>query len=183
MENPVVLSFFALTLIFFFPFYADIYVMLKDGRVDFSIYLFSSIKLIGGYITFYKDAYAVHISKKKAFYVKYSNMGEESKKFELADGFQLYKFHFIAELDKNSEYSIMAGTIIKPVFDVIFESYSSDKKFLSLKCGILFSDKRWSIAFRAGEIFNLFVVMRTMVKIIIGRIITIWQKRQKTLKI
>lgn len=183
MENSIVFSFFALTLIFFFPFYADIYVMFKNGKVDFSVYLFSFLKLVGGYVTFYKDAYCIHISQKRAFYIKYSDMGEESKKFEIADGFQLYKFHSIIELNKNSEYSIIAGIIIKPAFDILSETYSFDKKFLSLKCGVLLSDNCSSSAFCIGEIFNLFVVTRAIVKIITGRIITIWQKKQKTLKI
>lgn len=180
MENFIVISAFLSFIIFIFPIFATVSVIIGGKRIGFSIYLFSVIKLGGGYITFHKEGYCVHISKNKAIFVPYKNMSEERKKFAVTEGFQLYKLHLTAELNKNADHSIPLAVIMQSGLQSAFALIKAERKYLSLKSGVLLSEGEPSLTLKTVTVFNVFVLARAVIKIIMGRIITkIWQKKQK----
>jgi len=180
MENFIVISAFLSFIIFVFPIFATASVIIGDKKIGFSIYLFSFIKLGGGYITFHKDGYCAHISKNKAIFVPYGNMGEERKKFAVTEGFQLYKLHLTAELNKGADYAIPLTVMLQSGLRSVFFRIKNERQYLSLKSGVLLSDGEFSLTLKTVTVFNAFVIARAVIKIILGRIITkIWQKKQK----
>jgi len=180
MENFIVISAFLSFTLFIFPIFITISAVISGEKAAFSIYVFSVIKLFGGYVTFHKSGYAVHISEKKAFFVEYKKMNEERKKFAVTEGFQLFRLHLTAELNKDSEAAIPFAVFFQSVIREIFARIRDEKRYLSLKSGVLLSAGKTNITATTVTVFNGFAIARAAVKIITGSIITkIWRKRQK----
>lgn len=178
MENFIVISAFLSFALFLFPMFATVSVIISGKRIGFSLYLFSFLKLVGGYITFHKEGYCVHLSKKKAVFVEYNKMNEERKRFAVAEGFQLYKLHLTAELNKNKDYAVPLTVFMQFSLREIFAHVRAKRKYLSLKSGVLLSDGDFLLTLKTVTIFNGFVIARAVTKIIMGRIITkLWQKK------
>jgi len=180
MENFIVISAFLSFALFLFPVFITVSVVVSGKKIGFSLYVFSFFKVAGGYVTFHKDGYCIHLSEKKAFFVEYGSMNEERKKFAVTEGFQLYRLHITAELNKKSDYALPLTVFSESVLWEAFARIKEKRKYLSLKSGVLLSDNETFITANTVTVFNGFVLARATVKIIMGRIITkIWQKKQK----
>ena len=55
----------------------------------FSLYLFGFLRILGGYIATYQGGLAIHITKKKAILLPYSQINSERKRFSFIRTFRL----------------------------------------------------------------------------------------------
>lgn len=180
MENFIVISAFLSFTLFIFPVFVTVSVIISGDKAGFSVYAFSFIKLFGGYVTLHGQGYCVHLSEKKAIFVEYNKMNEERKKFAVTEGFQLYKLHLTAELNKSADYAIPLTVFLQSSLREAFSVAKRKRSYLSLKSGVLLSDGKACLTIKTATVFNFFVIVRAAVKIIMGRIITkIWKEKQK----
>lgn len=63
----------------------------------FAVYLFSFLKILGGYVATYKGGFAVHISEKKALLLPYTQVNTERKRFSFMHTFRLHAFNITTE--------------------------------------------------------------------------------------
>lgn len=183
MENLIVVLSFIGLFFFFFPIFLNTTIVYYDKKIGFSLYLFSFFKLVSGYITFHKEAFAVHISDKKAFYIRYLDMKNEGKKFAVTQGFQLYSVHLITEFDKNKDYAVYVSLAEQFILRFIYIGFHVSREYLSLKSDLLLSNGPTNVSLNTVTVFNFFTLVRAVVKITAGRIITSWWKKKRKLKI
>lgn len=184
MENAFVILFFIGMLIFFFPIFLETNVVIEDGRIMFSFYLYSFIRLLCGYVTFDKSAFTAHVSKTKAFYFPYNKMREEKALFDLLEGVQVMSVYVVAEVDINKDYALPACVFGETALRYIFDKISSERPYMNLGSDLLISDKYTTVAARATVLVNAFTLARVGLKMITGRIISaVWKKKQKNMKV
>ena len=58
-------------------------------KFSFSVYLFGFLRIVGGYIATYAGGFALHITKKKAILLPYSQINSERKRFSFIRTFKL----------------------------------------------------------------------------------------------
>ena len=115
MGELFVVSFFVGMLMFLFPVFVhtDIYVDIRENKANFCIRVFRLIKVAGGYIQLKSDGIVIHLSKKKAVFFSFEKM-KPSRRFQISEGFQLYKFHQIIETGGSQTiWGIMAASALQ----------------------------------------------------------------------
>lgn len=186
MENAYVYGAFISTLFLFFPIFLslDAYTDFFENKVFFSLNLFKFIKIFGGYIILQKEGVAIHISKKKAIFVKYEDMQNERKKFEITAGFQLYTLRSSLELGDEhfpfvGFYSAMFTQILS---QIIYPYISHHKNFMNLKNGtlLLHGGEGIKATVHLVTVFNHLTIGIALAKIILEAIINLWQKKKNT---
>lgn len=183
MENAFVLLGFFGALFFFFPFLTEGTFLYRQGKLGFTISLFSFWRLFGGYTVVDRDGITVHYSEKKAIFLPFKNLKEEQKMMDWRQGFQLYSLSILSELDKSKETTIPLAVIGETGIRMFFDKLKAKHPFLYLKSDLLLSEDNTSFCVRGKVIFNAFTITRAAIKIIIGRVITaLWKKRRKTMK-
>ncbi len=186
MENVYVFGAFINMLLLFFPIFLslDIYTDIKDNKIYFALYHFKFLKFFGGYIVLHKDGIAIHITEKKAFFVKYSDMKNERKKFEITAGFQLYTLRTSLELG-DEDYptaGLYVAIITQIISQTVYPFFTNRKNFLNLKNGTLLlrGGQGVKATLHLVTVFNQLTVIIAVIKIILEAIINLWQKKKNT---
>lgn len=184
MGEFFVYSFFAGILFFLFPVfvYADAYMDVQENKAWFSLSLFKYFKIFGGYAQLTKDGVVIHLTKKKAVFLPYSGMGDTRKKFEITDGFQLYKFHQIVETGgSQTMWGIMIASLLQSAGGAVCAYFKTKHPFLSLKNGTLLAENlclKYSV--QVVTIFNGLVLTIAITKKILEVIINWIRKKRLT---
>ena len=71
------------------PLKTNIHYDMNRRKFCFSVYLFGFLRIVGGYIATYKGGLALHITKKKAILLPYSQINNERKRFSFIRTFRL----------------------------------------------------------------------------------------------
>lgn len=183
MGEFFVYSFFLGMLFFLFPtfVYMDVYLDVKENKLWFSLNLFKYFKVFGGYAQIKKDGIVIHLTKKKAVFQPYSKMAETRKKFDIAKGFQLYRFHQIVETGgAEKPIGILIAASLQSLSGAVFSALRTKHPFLSLKNGVLLTkDPCLKISFQAVTIFNGLVLSIAIAKKILEAIIN-WIRVKKS---
>lgn len=186
MENVYVYGAFINMLFLFFPIFLslDAYVDITKNKTYFSVHLFKFFKVIGGYITLQKEGVAIHITKKKAIFVKYEDMQKERKKFEITAGFQLYTLR--TSLEIGDEYFPAAGfytaMFTQILSQILYPWITHRKDFMNLKNGtlLLHGDNAVKATVHLVTVFNQLTIVIALAKLILEAIINLWQKKKNT---
>ena len=186
MENALIYGAFIGNVILFFPVFLslDSYTDLLKNKVFFSVYLFKFIKIFGGYLTLHRDGIAIHLGEKKALFVKYADMQNERKKFEITAGFQLYSLRTSIEL--GNKYFPMLGFYAAAFAQIlsrtIYPLFCRNKKFLNLKNGTILTpmDDDVKVTMHLVTVFNQLTVLIAFFKLMLEEIINLWQKKKNT---
>jgi hypothetical protein len=64
---------------------------LNGKKLAFSMYVYGVLRVIGGYVGVYPGGVVLHVGKKKAFLLPYSNMEKERKRFSFVRAFHIRK--------------------------------------------------------------------------------------------
>lgn len=183
MGEFFIVSFFLGILFFLFPVFVsvDAYVDPKENRAWFSLSLYKIFKLFGGYGQLTPDGIAVHLTKKKALFVSYAKMGDTRKKFEITQGFQLWKFHQVIETGTvSSPFCVLTAAALQSLSGSIFSVWQTRYPFLSLKNSVLLREEAcFKISVRTTVVFNGLVVTIALTKKILEAIIN-WIRRKKS---
>lgn len=177
-------STFAGVLLFFFPVYiwVDAYVDIRQNRAWFSVSAYKFFKLFGGYGELDREGVAVHLTKKKAIFLPFDQMGETRKKFEITKGFQLWRFHQVLETGgANSVYSVLIAAALQSVSGGTFGYLRTKHPFLSLKNSTLLAEKPClKVSVETALIFNGFVLTMAITKKLLEAMINWIRKRKST---
>ena len=185
MGEFFVYSFFFGMLFFFFPvfFFVDGYLDVKERKCWFALSLYKYFKVYGGYAQLIKDGIAVHLTKKTAIVVSFSDMLTSGrKKFEVTKGFQLYRFHQILEVSGAQQpYGVMIAAFIQMVSAQVFSVMKTNHPFVSLKNStVLVHRPTLKITLQAATVFNGLVLSMALTKKILEAIINWIRKRKST---
>ncbi len=142
------------------------------GKLYFSAYLYSAVKLLSGYITFHLDGYAVHISKKKAFFVRYDKIKENNDNMKKAKGFKLRYIRLITEINKNSDKLVELSFISQAVTSALLPFINSVFDKSDIKSGVIYSKGESNLSVLSVIRFNILTVILFIFKIILGRILS-----------
>ena len=190
MGEFFIFSFFLGTFFFLFPIFVntDIYVDVRENKAWFSLGLYR-LRIFGGYAQIKQGGIVIHLTKKKAVFLPFAQMGNARKKFEITDGFQLYTFRVTVETGgAQSPAGILIASALQSFGGAVFSILKTKYPFVSLKNGTLLSDKPClKVSFRAVTVFNGLVLAMAFSKKILEAIInwirkrkltTSWKKRQ-----
>ena len=184
MGEFFIVSAFVGVLLLFLPLYVRIeaHVDVKENKCWFFIGLYRNIKVLGGYGQLERDGIALHISKKKAFFIPYAKMADTRKKFEIAQGFQLLSLHQVIETGgADSVYGIMLGTLSNAVAGSIFSFLQTKHPFLSLKNNLLLTNRaQLKVTLNTEVVFNGLVLTIALIKKILEVIIN-WIRIKKSI--
>lgn len=195
MGELFVYSFFFGVLFFLFPVFlcTDVYLDVKENKLWFSVGLYRRLRIFGGYAQASREGIAVHLTKKKAVFLPYDNMTDTRKKFEITQGFQLWRFHQIIETGGADQISgVVIGALIQSTSAAVFSALQTKYPFLSLKNGVLLTKTPClKVSFQAVTVLNGLVLTIAISKKILEAIINwirtkkstvSWKKRQKNLQ-
>ena len=168
----------------FLPLYVRIeaHVDVKENKCWFFIGLYRHIKLLGGYGQLQKDGIALHISKKKAFFIPYAKLADTRKKFEFTQGFQILSFQQVLETGgADSVYGIMLGAASNAVTGALFSILQTKHPFLVLRNNLLLTDKaQLKVTLQTEIVFNGLVIAIALTKKLLEVIIN-WIRTKKSI--
>lgn len=141
----------------------------------FVVYLFSFIKIVGGYIATYEGGFAVHVSEKKAFLLPYSEVNNERKRFSFMNTFRLHSLAITTET--GAEYLLPTATahILSRIF---FFVKGGSKERIENNFWLLDGDVL-RISFALVMKFTMFIIIKNIFLWIKERLKDIWQKKMK----
>ena len=184
MGEFFVYSFCLGMLFFLFPtfVYVDGYLDVSENKAWFSISLFKYFKVFGGYAQVKPDGIVLHLTKKKAVFIYYSQMADTRKIFEITDGFQLYSFHQIVETGgAQSPIGVFLASILQSAGGTVCAILKTRHPFLSLKNGTLLTNKPClKISLQSVFVFNGLVITVAIIKKILEVIINWIRKKRST---
>ena len=168
MGELFVYSLFFGVLLFFFPVfvYADGYVDAAENKAWFALCLYRRLKVFGGYGELLHDGVALHLTDKKAVFLPYAQMADTRKKFEIAKGFQLWRYHQIVEIGGAEKlYGVMLAAALQTAGCAAFSVLKTRYPFVSLKNNILLNENAvLKLSVQQATVFNLFILTLALVK-------------------
>lgn len=150
-----------LILLLFFPVYVELnaYYDMNRRKFAFGLYAYKSFKLIGGYIATYTGGIAMHLTRKKAVLVPYSQMDSERKRFSFIRTFRLKKL--ITTIETGAEYLFPIALIEKTAQIILFVRGIDKNK---VKNNLILTDGDvLNISLSALVYFNLFILLKNFI--------------------
>ncbi len=170
-----VASVLGLILLLFFPIYLQ-----TDGHYDmnrrkfgFGIYLYKRLRLLGGYVGVYRGGIALHVSEKKAFLVPYDKMNSERKRFSFMRSFRLVSC--VLTTETGAEYLLpvsYAHVFLRTYFFINGGEKERIENNVWLTDGDVLRISA-SVVLR----FNLFLILKNLIKFLKEKIKTSWRKK------
>ena len=184
MGEFFIVSAFLGALLFIFPQYmrVEAHLDVQENKCWFFGGLYRHIKIFGGYGQLEPDGIALHITKKKAFFIPYDKMADTRKKFEITQGFQLLSFHQVLETGgAESVYGVMLGALSNSVTGTLFSVLQTRHPFLSLKNNLLLTNRsELKITLQSEVVFNGLVLTIALTKKLLEVIIN-WIRTKKSI--
>ncbi len=134
----------------------DAHYDMNRKKFGFAVYLYKKIKLVGGYIGVYTGGIALHLSKKKAKLIPYSQLDSERKRFSFIQTFRLIAFRLTTET--GVEYLLpisTAHTLLRAYFFAI----GGDKEKIENNLWLTDGDVL-RISLNSVIYFNLFILLK-----------------------
>lgn len=173
------------TAILFFPIFLNFdFVLKKDlQRLWYGIHLFGIIKLIGGYIERIKDGFAIHITKNKAIILNYSDIFGARKKIKPLKDYHFIRFYSLLELGSENcdEKYISAAFITSYLGSMLGRYFGFEKPYLRMKndVSLFVGENVFNLYFSGTVVFNLLMVVLSIIKICTGKIVYAFGKGKK----
>jgi hypothetical protein len=169
----------AVIILLFFPVFLQVnaHFDLNKKRLVFSLFAYRTIKLLGGYIKTYDGGIALHLSKKKAVLIDYSEMDGERKKFKFTKAFKLRKLSLTTET--GAEY-LLGVFAIQTAFYAFLNRFPSRRGKIYTNLWLTDGDVL-RVTTNLCVRFNLYVLWKEFFKFIKERIKILWKKKAKVL--
>ncbi len=163
--------------ILFFPIYVETnaHYDVHRRKFAFAVYAYKKILVIGGYVATYSGGLALHISKKKAILLPYSQMNSQRKKFSFVKTFRLKSF--ILTTETGAEYlplTALAHSLLRTAFFIKGGKKEGIENNLWLTDGDVLRISLNSVLY-----FNLFILLKNFIKYCKEKLIALWQKKIK----
>ncbi len=155
-------------LLYLFPVFlwAEVYADAGERKAWFSLSLFRIFRIFGGYAEVRKEGLALHLTEKKAVLLPYAAIGETRKKFEIAQGFQLWQFRQVVETGgAGKPYGVILAALIQTAAAQAFAILKTRHPFLSVRNSILLENRAvFKVSIETAVVFNGLVVTVTLIK-------------------
>ena len=161
----------------FFPIFLDVHAHFDVNKRKFSfvIYVFKRIKLIGGYIATYPGGLAIHVSKEKAILIPYTQLDSERKRFSFIKTFRLKAFLLTTET--GADYLLPMGAL-QMLLRCYFFLRGGKKENIENNVWLTDGDVL-RISFYTRLFFNVFILLKNLLKFLKEKIKILWQKKIK----
>ncbi len=184
MDEFFVYGTFFGVLLFLFPIfvYIDSYADIGGNKVYFAVSLYRVLRVFGGYGELRREGIAIHLTKKYAVFLPYSKLADTRKKFEITEGFQLWRFHQVVETGgAGSVYSVLTAAAIQSASGAAFSLLRTRHPFLSLKNSAVFSEKPClKLTTQTAIVFNGLILLTALIKKALEALINWIRKRKST---
>ncbi len=155
-------AFFILMFLLFFPVYleTDVHYDMNRRKLAFTVNAYKLIPLIGGYVATYSGGLAVHVTKRKAILIPYSQLNSERKKFSFVKTFRLKSFLLTTE--SGAEYLFLtaaAHTALRTYFFIQGGKKEKIENNLWLTDGDVLRLSLSSVIY-----FNLYIILKNFIK-------------------
>lgn len=164
-------------LLFFFPItvQTDLYYDVNGKKAGFAIYLCKAFRLLGGYIQTYRGGVALHVWKRKAILVPYTQMDSERKRFSFVRSFKLLSFRLTTET--GAEYLLPVATA-HTLLRVYFLASGGDKQKIENNLWLTDGDVL-RVSLHCTIYFSVFLLFCNLLKFIKEKIKEIWGRKIK----
>ena len=151
----------------------NIYYSKIKNKVYFKIKLFNFIKILKGYVERIEEGFVFHISSKKAIILPYKNILGMRKKIKPLKDYNIIKFNLTINYGNNK--NLFNALVISSFFQIlnnnILKILCVNKKHVKINNQInIYEDKNlFNIKCRASVIFNILMVLISIIKIIMEK--------------
>ncbi len=168
---------FATFLLLFFPVYieTDAHYDMNRRKFSFAVYAYKLIRIFGGYAATYPGGIALHITKKKAILIPYSEMDSERKKFSFIKTFRLKSF--VLTTETGAEYLPLTA-VAHATLRTVFFIRGGDKRGVENNLWLTDGDIL-RISLNCLIRFNLFILLKTFIKFCKEKIKLLCRKKLK----
>lgn len=157
-------------LLLIFPFFISIFAFYDGGRkrLNFGVFLYGKIKLVGGYAKYKTAKIILHLSDKKAVVIS-----PESIKFKgginVMRGIELLELKNRVILEYAPE-SIMPATALSTLESSLFPVLASKKEFAKLRYSVELIPEASAMVFLKTEVLvNLLSLIVTVIKSLVNK--------------
>lgn len=171
----------SILLIIFTPIYLKIYFYadVKNRKVFFACYFFHYIKIISGYAEVDASGITVHVGRKTAFMVEFSQLIDTGKKFSKIKSIEFFKTNACLNISINNLFAKIIITSISDITEIIVKSINEQyKPFRELNILTKFNDtENFITAIMSFDVcFNVYSVLTIAIKKILEN--TVYAKKQ-----
>ncbi len=172
-----VLIFIILVAIIIFPIFMNgfIFLSLENKKAFFSVCLFKTIKILGGYAEIVEGGIAFHVSEKRAILLPYKSLTGMKKKIKPLKDYHITKCNFAVDvgIKENLLLSSEIAYVVSFFSEIIKWFFSNNKFHLKINNELNVFDGKDIFNFYAKltVVFNLLMILLSFIKIIAGKII------------
>lgn len=147
----------------------------EKRKCCFSLYILHFIKIYGGYATLNKRGLIFHLTRHKAIFMPFAEILDTRKKFEITRGFRLYAYSHVCEIGsaEDTGIALMACSLIR-LATCIGAGYAIHRKHCKSFKGdvVLYPERKcFKISLRLILLFNLFLLLMALAKLILSKIV------------
>jgi len=159
----------------------DGYADFGNNKYCFSMRLYGKLTLLGGYAQLKPNGIVVHISDKKAIYMKYLQMMSAREKFEIFQGFRMTEFRQILELKSaEGQCNYLAAMLFLVTNSVACSLLKARYPHLSLKNDLLLTESGdTKLTVSAVTVFNFAILIVAIGKKLMEALIN-WNRERKS---
>ena len=163
------------SLLLFFPIFLTVnaHLDIAQKKLGFAVFFYKCLKIIGGYAESYQEGIALHVSKRKAILIPYTQMGVERKRFSFMKTFRLISIHTTTET--GAEY-VLPVSIAHCFIRVYFFLQGGNKDKIVNNLWLTDGDKL-RISLRFTLFFNGYTIILNVIKFLKERIKAICRKK------
>lgn len=167
----------ATLLLLFFPIFLRTVAHYDMNRKKFcfSVYLFSFIKILGGYVATYNGGLAVHLSLKKAYLLPYREINQERKRFSFMCTFYWKKASLTTE--SGAEYLIL-NMLLHTALRIFFFMKGGKAQQINNNLWLIDGDV-FRLSASITVWFNLFLLLKNFLIFIKEKLQILWRKKVK----
>lgn len=164
-------------IILIFPLFLNlqIYYSANLKRVYFAIDLFGMLKIISGYIEIIKEGVCIHLTKNKAIIIENKQLLGVGEKVKPLKDYHIIRVHSLTEigLAKNNLAAFSAAFILNYINQTLDWYFYHDKPYLVLDNKINYHEDEnvLNLYMKSTIIFNLLMILLSIIKIIMEKII------------
>ncbi len=146
----------------------------EHKKLYFTLGLYK-ISFLSGYVEIVDDSLAIHLSNKKAIIIPFKSFFELEKKIKPLKDYHVIKFKYLVELgsENNMLSSVSIGFIINYVFNIGKKIVNGIKPYVTIdgQTDVYENKNVFNVYIRASVLFNLLMVLLSLIKIILEKII------------
>ena len=152
----------------------NLYFNNEEKRINYTIKIYGIFKILYGYFELDKDGVIIHLTKRKAILIKYSDILSIRKKFKPLKDYHLLKFNSRLDVGNlENELSIGLISLYGFINQILGEIFSMVKPYFNFNNTINIYENSNVLNYKCSAIlvFNLLMILISALKIFVEKII------------